>query len=66
MFLHFVQDELNAELAGLEQEVLDERLSGADRVPVASPVSRVAASRSSFFVVVKSRFSCPAQYPRKP
>jgi len=38
------EEELNAELADLEQEVLDERLSGADRVPVASPVSKVAAT----------------------
>lgn len=46
----FVQDELNAELAGLEQEVLDERLTGADPVPVTSPVSKVAPSESSFMV----------------
>ena len=45
MFPCFVQDELNAELEGLEQEVLDERLSGADRVPVTSPVSKAAAGR---------------------
>lgn len=59
MFPRSVQEELNAELAGLEQEVLDERLSGADRVPVANPVSRVEASKSLFFVRAKSRFSYP-------
>ena len=62
--LRSVQEELNAELAGLEQEVLDERLSGADRVPIASPVSRVSrvevqASKSLFFAGAKSRFSYP-------
>lgn len=46
MFPHSVQEELEAELASLEQDVLDERLSGADQVPVQSPVSRVAASES--------------------
>jgi len=53
----FVQDALNAELAGLEQEVLDERLNGADPVPVASPVSKVAPSTSHFFAKPKLRFS---------
>ena len=33
-----VQDELLQELADLEQETLDERLSGADTVPTAEPV----------------------------
>ena len=67
MFPRSVQDELNAQLAELEQDVLDERLSGADRVPVASPVSRVSrvevqASKSPFFTEAKTRFSylqCP-------
>lgn len=57
MLAHSVQGELEAELASLEQDVLDERLSGADQVPVQSPVSRVAASESLFFVRAKSRFS---------
>ena len=48
-FHNSVQEELKAELAELEQDVLDERLSGADRAPVASPVSRIAASKSPFF-----------------
>ncbi len=67
MFPRSVQEELNAELADLEQEVLDERLSGADRVPIVSPVSRVKVepSKSPFFPGAKSRFSYP-QGPRKP
>jgi hypothetical protein len=48
MFPRSVQDELNAELADLEQEVLDERLSGADRVPVTSPTSKEATGKPPF------------------
>ena len=55
----FVQDDLNAELAGLEQEVLDERLTGADSVPVTSPVSKVAPSGSPLFVKPKHQFLYP-------
>jgi charged multivesicular body protein 4 len=35
------QDELKAELEALEQEELDDRLRGADRVPMHTPASPV-------------------------
>ena len=51
-----MQDELNAELAELEQDVLDERLTGAESVPVTSPVSKVAPSKPPFLVKHKHQF----------
>lgn len=39
------EDELKAELEALEQEELDDRLRGADHVPVHSPASPVANGR---------------------
>ena len=38
------QDELKAELEALEQEELDDRLAGADRVPLHTPASPVGMS----------------------
>jgi hypothetical protein len=40
------QDELKAELEALEQEELDDRLAGADRVPLHTPASPVGLSNS--------------------
>ncbi|TXT09041.1 hypothetical protein VHUM_02515 [Vanrija humicola] len=39
------EDELEAELEALEQEELDDRLKGADHVPIHTPASPVGASR---------------------
>ncbi|WOO81261.1 Vacuolar-sorting protein SNF7 [Vanrija pseudolonga] len=39
------EDELEAELEALEQEELDDRLKGADHVPLHTPASPVGASR---------------------
>jgi charged multivesicular body protein 4 len=41
------EDELEAELEALEQEELDDRLKGADHVPVHTPVSPVRVSAPS-------------------
>jgi hypothetical protein len=46
-----VQDELKDELAEIEDEQLQERLAGAERAPVHTPVSnRVAAPRREFLL----------------
>lgn len=39
------EDELEAELEALEQEELDDRLKGADHVPLHTPASPVGATR---------------------
>jgi charged multivesicular body protein 4 len=47
-----LQDELKAELEALEQEELDDRLAGAERVPMHTPASPVGVTtgreRTSF------------------
>ncbi|GMK55368.1 hypothetical protein CspeluHIS016_0204240 [Cutaneotrichosporon spelunceum] len=40
------EDDLQAELEALEQEVLDSRLAGADHVPVHTPASPVAVDKA--------------------
>jgi charged multivesicular body protein 4 len=45
------QDELAAELEALEQEELDDRLKGADHVPVHTPASPVANGRERQFLI---------------
>jgi charged multivesicular body protein 4A/B len=57
------QDELKAELEALEQEELDDRLRGADRVPVHTPASPIGQtngpSRMSPIL-----FPVPSQFAR--
>ena len=47
-----MQDDLKQELADLEQEELDERLAGADHVPVHHPAGKVAAPPSKSALLV--------------
>lgn len=49
--LLIIQDELAAELEALEQEELDDRLKGADHVPVHTPASPVANGRERQFLL---------------
>lgn len=51
------QDELKAELAELEQEDLNERLMGADHVPVHQPAGATRISESTFSSVPNIFFS---------
>lgn len=49
---HTCQDDLKEELDALEQEQLDDRLAGADRVPShlpASPVGQTTGRKSFFY-----------------
>ena len=65
MSLIYIQEELKAELAELEQEELDTRLAGAEHVPVHHPAGAVAASGSlvllAYQPALTSLFPGPAQ-----
>lgn len=61
-FTCVLQDELKAELAELEQEDLNERLMGADHVPVHQPAGATRISESTSSSLPNALLSIPCGF----